>query len=128
MMLANLTPHPITFRAADGAETTYYPAGTPARVASRTDVAPDLDGMPCQYTAFGPVEGLPAPSEGMAYIVSLIVLSRPECAGRLDVVAPATGPKDGAIRWAEGDCTDAGVPLPASQVGQVRAVTRWVRP
>jgi hypothetical protein len=45
---------------------------------------------------FGEVEGLPAPQEGVIYIVSGLVAGR--CVGRGDVVSPGTGPNDGARR------------------------------
>lgn len=63
--------------------------------------------------AWGVVEGLPGPevAPGAVYIVSLLVLDR--CAGRDDVVAPATGPNDGARR---------------NEKGQIAAVTRLVAP
>ena len=58
---------------------------------------------------WGPVVGLPDPQPGVVLLVSTLVLGH--VVGRTDVMAPATGPTDDAIR--EG--------------GQVVAVTRLVR-
>lgn len=49
-----------------------------------------------EYPEHGRVAGLPDPSPGTNYIVSLIVLAA--CPGRTDVFAPGTGPNDGAVR------------------------------
>lgn len=68
--------------------------------------------IPTVRTGYGAVVGLPDPVDGVAYVVSLLVLAA--LGGtRADVLAPATGPEDGAIR---------------DERGQVFAVTRLVRP
>jgi hypothetical protein len=46
----------------------------------------------------GAVEGLPAPQEGVVFIVSGMVLEALRGSGRSDVFAPGTGPTDGAVR------------------------------
>lgn len=67
-MIINLTPHPITLRAADGTETTIPPRpaseGGAARVASTPGTLAMVDGIPVPVaspTTFGEVAGLPAP-------------------------------------------------------------------
>ena len=67
-MIINLTPHPITLRAADGAETTISPRpaseGGAARVTSTPGALATVDGLPVPVaspTTFGEVIGLPAP-------------------------------------------------------------------
>lgn len=123
MKLTNLTPHAIVLQAADGTRTTVPPSGTVARVGSVPGELLAVDGVPvpvAEAAAYGPVDGLPEvvdPTiarlrglEPTLYIVSAMVLAR--CAGRRDVVAPGTGPNDGAIRNA---------------AGQIEAVTRLVR-
>jgi len=115
-MLVNLTPHPITIH--DGGNVvTIAPSGTVARVATTSTekywieaghgVTPML-----QVTQFGEVVDLPEPKKDTFLIVSGIVLSalREQGSNRQDVIAPATGPKDGAIR---------------NDAGQITGVTRF---
>lgn len=83
MKYINLTPHEIVLN--DG--TTFPPSGAIARVnASFSEF--DSDGI-CEQI-FGDVQDLPQPEEGIAFIVSGLVLSALKGA-RPDVVAPATG-------------------------------------
>lgn len=86
----------------------------PARVSTMSGGAlPPIEGVAVfGRTAYGAVEGLPDPKEGVIYLVSALVAGRPEVAGRDDVFVPGTGPKDGVIRDA---------------AGQVHAVTRLVQ-
>jgi hypothetical protein len=81
----NLTPHGIVLN--DGRR--FDPSGNIARVqATFTTIVDDV----C-VQQFGDVQNLPAASQdGVCYIVSAMVLSA--CAGRADVVAPATGHPD----------------------------------
>lgn len=98
LSLVNLTPHPITLRTPQG-DVTIVPDGTVARVMQTPSTASAVAGLPVMVLpspVFGPVNGLPAPAEGVAFIVSGLVLAH--CKGRTDVFAPATGPGDGAIR------------------------------
>lgn len=86
MTFINLTPHAITLN--DG---TSYPSVGVARVAN-TFSSFDANGV-CDVN-FGNVQGLPAPSDGVLYIVSALVLSAAKAVGRTDCVAPATGHPD----------------------------------
>lgn len=117
----NLTPHDVIFEAPDGSRRVFPKSaqGRDARV-DTLPVAPEavgvIDGMAlAPYPEYGPVVGLPNPIDGTIFIVSLIVLGHPEVAGRTDLIAPGTGPHDGAIRFSEGP-----------RKGQIEAVTRWV--
>ena len=113
MQLINLTPHAIVLRSPKGGDTTVPTSGIVARVSSVSGTPEIFDGVPVPVyptQTWGEIEGLPAPQEGTLYIVSAMVLGRVQ--GRSDVVAPGTGPNDGAIR-------DEG--------GRIRAVTRLVR-
>ena len=121
MNLVNLTPHEIVLAfGADNAERLVIPvSGIIARVASTPGVAETVNGVPVPVMgrqAWGKVENLPDPVEGTLFIVSAMVLGRPECLSRTDVVGPGTGPNDGAIRYDDGP-----------RKGQVIAVTRLVR-
>ncbi len=130
--IVNLTPHAIVLRInasnmaaePDATDIVIPPqAGadgraTPARVTSKAGPpVGDVNGIPIYGSpVWGPIEGLLAPAEDTIYIVSFVVLGRPEVAGRGDLVQPGTGPADGAIRYGDGP-----------QKGQVFAVTRLVR-
>lgn len=115
----NLTPHAIVFQFGDGSRESFPPAmpkGQEARVdvISGQSMQVEYNGKVMPVNAplkYGEVQGLPAPEDGTIYIVSSMVLTQPSVVGRNDVVAPATGPKDAAIRNAQ---------------NQIEAVTRWV--
>jgi hypothetical protein len=112
MNYVNLTPHPITIRFDDGFEFVIPASGKVCRVSSTpgSEIPDRPDHIPV-YTSpiFGEVEGLPDPSPGTIYIVSMVAAAR--CVGRADVVSPGTGPHDGAIR----------------ENGQIVAVTRLIQ-
>jgi len=103
-MIVNLTPHPITVHDGDNA-VTIPPSSTVARVATssiemhRIDAGYGVSPM-LQMTTFGQVVDLPEPKADTFLIVSGLVLSalREQGIDRRDVIAPATGPRDGAIR------------------------------
>lgn len=76
----NLTPHAIALN--DGR--VFEPSGAAARVSSNYSAIVD----DVASVTFGQVDNLPAPTAGTRFIVSTMVLSA--CAGRDDVVAPAT--------------------------------------
>lgn len=111
-MLVNLNKHAIDVQLASGEAISLPPSGTVATVSVVTEDAGSEAGVPCVYTTYGPVVGLPEPEAGVTYVVNAIVLARVR--GRDDVVAPDTGPS--AVRFADGP-----------QKGQVKAVVRFVR-
>ena len=84
MNIVNLTPHPIT---AAGRE--IPPSGQVARVSVSHEEVGALDGLPIYRAIFGPVEGLPSPEPGTAFIVSALVANA--APGRTDLYSPATG-------------------------------------
>jgi hypothetical protein len=135
----NLTPHTVDFQLPDGQRMKFPASGKDARV----DSAPSLSGeitvggvsfptitSPVQtdvYVGWKEAEEMkreafPAQQEELIFIVSAMVLSHPALKGRTDVVAPATGPKDGAIRSPE--TLSDGSPNPRK--GQIEAVIKWV--
>ncbi len=77
-----------------------FPSQGLARVATRSSSAGDCEGVPVIMTHCGDVEGLPAPQDGVTYLVSFMVLQalsfRPDCLGL------ATGPNDGCVRDEKG--------------------------
>lgn len=83
MKFINLTPHSIILN--DGRE---FPSEGLARV---SDTYTEFDEAGICSVSHGEVNGLPAPREGVRYIVSAMVLAAAKEKGRIDVVAPATG-------------------------------------
>ena len=101
MNIVNLTPHALTLIAPSGEHTILPPSGTVARVGSTPGAVEARDGFPCLVaspTTFGEVTGLPAPQDGVVFIVSGMVGSALAGKGRTDVFVPGTGPNDGALR------------------------------
>ena len=101
--LVNLTPHPLTLRAADGSDTVLTPSGTVARVTSTPGTETTVKGLDIPVMtadAFGEVIDLPEAEAGTFFIVSGMVGAA--ISGRSDVLVPGTGPKDGAVRNEKG--------------------------
>jgi hypothetical protein len=79
------------------------PTTPPARCDQKTETRPALlgvlaGGVVVSESTFGAVQDLPAPAAGVVYIVSGLVLSRPEVQGRADVFAPGLAVRDGEGR------------------------------
>lgn len=94
-MLMNLTPHEITV-ITDGGNIVVPPSGTVVRVNSSKELVGVVDGINVFKTTFGDVDGLPAPKDGVTYIVSTLVLSalkgtRPDCVAPGDAVRNEKG-------------------------------------
>ncbi len=83
MKFINLTPHSI--RLNDGRE---FPSEGIARV---SDTYTEFNFAGVCLVRHGEIKGLPAPQDGVRYIVSAMVLAAAKELGRNDVVAPATG-------------------------------------
>jgi hypothetical protein len=111
--IVNLTPHACTLAPWGGSDPTapppddiIIPAPPKGRDARSDDDAPRLDterteafGFPVAFPHEpGPLVGLPAPVDGVVFLVSLVVRRHPSAVGRRDLVSPGTGPKDGARR------------------------------
>jgi len=110
-----MTPHAITISVND-VNVTMQPSGSVARVSTVSVERPTITvsglNIPTIATEFGEVEGLGQPSDyPNGVLVSALVLGRlsPEWAGI--AFAPATGPRDGAIR---------------NEAGHIVAVTKLV--
>lgn len=106
--LVNLCPHDVTFSGViDGRPqmTTIPTSGSVCRVATESHQSATIGGfIPTQKQTFGDVYGLPDPALNTIYIVSGIVIQALKLQGckRSDVIAPATGPRDNALRDAQG--------------------------
>jgi hypothetical protein len=118
MVFINLCPHAINCADASGVVHTFVPSGTVARVAASNQEMPSLGGFRRTQQVFGEVQNLPAPQEGVCFIVSGVVLSALK-GSRPDVIAPDTGPTQ--VRWTPAD-EAAGL----GKAGQTRYVTGWV--
>ncbi|MFJ4010341.1 hypothetical protein [Streptomyces sp. NPDC090026] len=76
--LVNLTPHPVRLISGDGTALTELPSSpAPARRTESTEPEPPLIAkgitVPVVRLSFGPVENLPPPTPGTAYVVSRLV-------------------------------------------------------
>jgi len=92
MKIVNCTPHVIVETITG---TAFAPSGNVARVSSSSTPSGDIAGIPCFATTFGEVHDLPAPQEGVVFIVSGMVLDT--CRGhRSDLVAPGELVRDSA--------------------------------
>lgn len=106
--MRNLTPHPVTFSAAiDGIPQmiTLQPEPKLCRVETESHIAGMIDGaVPIQCQTYGEIKNLPDPQPNTVYVVSGLVLHALRIRGdtRADVIAPATGPRDNAMRNPQG--------------------------
>ncbi len=87
-MFKNLTPHNIVVRNDDGTDTVVEPAGMIARVSVVSELLTVLGGVKIYTTKYGEVVNLPAPEDGVYYIVSGMV--KAAAPFRTDLVSPLT--------------------------------------
>lgn len=98
--LINLTPHAVDIQSTDEPAliVSVPPSGTVARCAEEREsvqgLALGLHHIPATRATYGAVTGLPAPTPGVAYVVSALVLA--QCAGRDDVFAPGPAVRNAA--------------------------------
>lgn len=94
-MIVNLTPHALTILDAQNNVLRSIPAsGQVARCATTVEVLPAVDGIPAAKAGYGEVENLPAPQEGVVYVVSgLVRAALPE---RRDLASPGDQVRDPA--------------------------------
>lgn len=87
----NLTPHTVNVELADGRKFAFEPTKPSARMDVTTasvEFANFESEVPVVQSLFGEVQDLPAPTEGVAYIVSTMIAQK---VLRPDVVSPDTG-------------------------------------
>lgn len=112
MQLINLTPHPLTLIAKDGTVLLNQPPDGPmARcVEDRRELGtvtlPGGASVPLRSVGFGAVTGLPAPRDGVLYVVSRATAEAAN--GRADVVYP-----DEQVRDAKGNIIGCRAPARA---------------
>jgi len=104
MKLRNFTQHDVNLVNQEGTKITLHSEGNAVVVMQAGDKE-WVTGLPVpiqQPSRVVGIEGLPEPEEGVIFITSMIVASEAAKQGRMDVVSPGTGPKDGAIRNEKG--------------------------
>lgn len=109
--LINLCPHPISYSTViEGRPqmVTLDPSPTPCRVQTEshdTGLLPGDHPIIVQCQTYGRVTGLPDPRPHTYYVVSGIVLAALKERGveRPDILSPATGPRDNALRDGSGN-------------------------
>lgn len=82
----NLTPHVVVVHKPDGTKLEFKPDGTVARVEVNRGQTHEVAGIPVFGESYGDVVGLPAPVDGVGYIVSAMV--RQASPMRWDVFSP----------------------------------------
>lgn len=90
----NLTPHDLVVVQNDGSETTFQKSGQVARCAATSTLVGEFNGVLLFSTAFGEVQGLPDPQDGVLLIVSSLV--RQAVPHRKDVASPGDLVRDDA--------------------------------
>ncbi len=86
MKATNLTPLAINVVLEDNAVVTIAPSGNLARCAEKSAVVGKVGDIPLYKTTYGDVGGLPAPEDGVIFIVSAMV--RMAVPDRKDVFSP----------------------------------------
>lgn len=91
-MLMNLCPHPINLYINGVFNSTIMPSGRIARCEQKQEYVETWLIIPITRQTFGKVTGLPAPQEGVRYIVSARVAEA--CPDRKDLVIPGPAVRD----------------------------------
>ena len=94
--IKNLTPHTINICAEDGTIVKSYESEGIARASQTAEHVGELDGIELVSMRFGKTEDLPAPEEGVYYIVSVITANAAKAEGRTtsDLVITADPVRD----------------------------------
>ena len=82
MNIINLTPHCINIYDVDGNEVEKFESMGIARADSFETVVGELNGIPVVEMSYGALIGLPDPSDGVAYIVSMLTIQAAIQVGR----------------------------------------------
>ena len=84
--ILNMTPHWVNSVGDDNKIIKTFDSVGVARGSQQTVVIGDINGIPLTTTSFGDVVDLPAPQDGVFFIVSRLVLSA--CPDRNDLLVP----------------------------------------
>lgn len=98
--IRNLTPHTVNVIAEDGTIKATFPSEGSARADQIETRVGELDGIELVSMKFGATENLPAPAEGVYYIVSVITANAAKEEGRStdDIVITADPVRDDSGR------------------------------
>ena len=98
--IKNLTPHTVSIVNEDGTVKATFPSEGIARASQIAEHAGELDGIELVSMRFGKTEDLPAPAEGVYYIVSAITANAAKAEGRTtdDLVLTADTVRDDSGR------------------------------
>ncbi len=89
MVWRNYTPHPVCIYEGGELMLTIPSHGIARCAMEETPLGRDENSIPLIGLTFGEIEGLPAPVDGVGYIVSAIVANAAREKGRTDVAVPA---------------------------------------
>ena len=84
--ILNMTPHSVNIIGDDNKIIKTFDSVGIARCSQQTVTIGDINGIPLTTTSFGDVIDLPAPQDGVFFIVSRLVLSA--CPDRNDLLVP----------------------------------------
>lgn len=95
-IIKNLTPHTVSIVNEDGTVKATFPSEGIARANQTAEHVGELDGIELVSMKFGKTEDLPAPAEGVYYIVSVITANAAKAEGRTtgDLVITADPVRD----------------------------------
>ena len=98
--IINLTPHTVSIVDEDGTVKATFPSEGSARADQIETRVGELDGIELVSMKFGATENLPAPAEGVYYIVSVITANAAKEEGRStdDIVITADPVRDDSGR------------------------------
>jgi len=80
--IKNLTPHTVSIINEDGTVKAAFPSEGIARASQTAEHVGELDGIELVSMKFGATEDLPAPEDGIYYIVSVITANAAKAEGR----------------------------------------------
>ena len=98
--IKNLTPHTVSIINEDGTVKAAFPSESIARASQTAEHVGELDGIELVSMKFGATEDLPAPEDGIYYIVSVITANAAKAEGRTtsDLVITADPVRDDSGR------------------------------
>ena len=98
--IKNLTPHTVSIINEDGTVKAAFPSEGIARASQTAEHVGELDGIELVSMKFGATEDLPAPEDGIYYIVSVITANAAKAEGRTtsDLVITADPVRDDSGR------------------------------
>lgn len=119
-MIINLTPHPISVRAADGSMVDFPTSGIVPRRVEISEPAGQIDGFDLAIKGFGATTGLPAETEGTFLVVSELIARGNPARRDLLITGPAIRDENGRQTGCIGFCT-----LSERERANARVIEAW---